>query len=536
MKRIRELFDPSIDAINYNTKENKEFFISSYLKTSFLDKALKSNCYYTIGEKGSGKTALAFHFQNTAPNGVAANLVSINETQYKRFIKLKEDGKLSYTDYSIIWRATLLYLISKTVIEKKKKWHHKLTKRFSPVEKAIKDYDTNSQVPELEYVIEFATSLTSKADLNASVPTVLKASLQESGTNSTKTTVTEIKTALLDCEKKLKTGIQDIKLDNDIILFIDGIDAKPNGITFDEYKNCLIGLSEAAWHLNSEFFPNIKDTKGRLRINLLLRPDVFNSLNIHNSNCKLKDNSVILNWSTSKERHKNSDLFKMSDKYFSSQNRGLKDSGWEHYFPYPHTSSNRPFVEILNKSFHRPRDIFSSISILIEIFKRNGKGKNNKFEPGVFHYSEFTDEYYEYLLGEVKNYANFYMTNEEFEKHTGFFQCLNGGAKFDYHQFISAHENFIGDTKSKTILSSQFTSSPEAFLQFWYDVNVIGYKENIENENDGFYRWSYRERSIAKVMPKVKLDSHYMVHPGVAKSLNIGKKFVENRRHRVRET
>ena len=51
MKSIKDLFEPSIDAIDYNSKEKKMFFQSSYLATEFLEKACQSNCYYMIGEK-----------------------------------------------------------------------------------------------------------------------------------------------------------------------------------------------------------------------------------------------------------------------------------------------------------------------------------------------------------------------------------------------------------------------------------------------------------------------------------------------------
>lgn len=524
MKKINDLFQPSTDAINYNAKENKQFFSNSYLKTSFLETATNSSCYYIIGEKESGKSALAFHFQNNSPKGISAKQISITETQYKRFIHLKQNGKASYTDYSVVWRATLLYLASKTIIEKNKKWMHKITKRFAPIENAIKDYDANSHLPELEYVIEFVTSLTNAAELGGEIPDVVKATLKASDSNSTKTTVTEIKTALLDCEKKLKVGLADVKLSNDMALFIDGLDAKPNGVSFDEYKDCLIGLSEAAWHLNTEFFPNVKDSKGRLRVVLLLRPDVFNSLNLHNSNCKLNDNAVILNWETTRERYKSSELFKMSDKYFKSQNKNAQGGGWEYYFSEDDINYGSSFPELLSKTFQRPRDIFSAIKILINTYSRNEYVDSDKFERGVLNNSGFTDKYSEYLLGEVKNYSNFYISNEDFEQYTAFFQHLDGAPSFDYVNFKLAFDRFIGEISGGEKIDRRFLSSPESFLQFWYDVNVVGYKESLENDSGQFYRWSYRERSTAKIMPRVKFDCHYIIHPGVAKSLNIGQK------------
>jgi len=523
MIKIKDLVEPSIDAIDYNSKEKKTFFQKSYHSTEFLEKACRSNCYYLIGEKGSGKTALAFHIQDTSPRNIGAKLISISETQYNRFIKLKEHDKLAYTDYSIIWRSTLLYLVAKIVIEKKQKWHHKITRRFSAVEEAITRYDKTSQVPELEYVIEFITTLTRNSELSASIPEVVKAGISEHGSQTTKTTQTEIRSALLECEKILKTGLQDLKLSDDIVLFLDGLDAKPNGIEFNEYKNCMIGLAEAAWHLNTEFFSKIKDTKGRSRIVLLLRPDVFDSLNLHNSNCKLSDNSVVFHWHTTIERQGASELFKLSDKYFLSQTNN--QYGWNYFFSEENEGKPRAFTRFLTNSFQRPRDSFAAIKTIIDIYKRNGKENEQKFARGAFEGSEFTDNYSEYLLGEAKNYSNFYMTNSDFDIYASFFQHLNGAREFNYSDFEKAFNVFKVESVRLGVSDQTYIATPEKLLQFWYDVNVIGFKELTAVGDDTFFHWSFRERSPAKVMPKVKIGCKYLVHPGVAKSLNIGKKF-----------
>ncbi|MHC3995526.1 P-loop ATPase, Sll1717 family [Thiomicrolovo sp. ZZH C-3] len=527
MTTINKLVAPSIDAVDYNVKSKKQFFQKAYLSTEFLEKACEENCYYLIGEKGSGKTALAYHIQNTAPKNIGAKVISISETQYKRFIKLKEDGKLSYTDYSIIWRATLLYLISKLILNKRKKWHHNLTNKFKPIEDAIQQYDSSSQIPELEYVIEFATTLTSDSELSTAIPEIVKVGIAEHGSQTSKTTQTKIKSALLECEGFLKTGLQSLRLKDDIAIFIDGLDAKPNGIEHSEYKNCLIGLSEAAWHLNSEFFPNIRDTQGRMRAVLLLRPDVFDSLNMHNSNCKLSDNSVLFHWHTTSDRFKESNLFKMSDKYFLSQNENTH--GWNHYFSEKEDRF-KSFPILLTNSFQRPRDVFSAVKILIDIYKRAGKGNGNQFARNSMNSSEFTDNFSEYLLGEAKNYSNYYITNKDFEIYINFFQYLDGARNFNYQTFIEAFENFKADPRIKELEDPSYLETPEGLLQFWYDINLIGFSESPEDGTGDFFHWAYRERSHAKIMPKVKVNCNYDVHPGIAKALNIGKKFKKIRK------
>lgn len=527
MKKISELIEPSLDAIDYRAKEKKNFFSSAYVETNFLKKACDSNCYYLVGDKGTGKTALAFHMQDASPKNVTSKLISISETQYTRFINLKKKGQLEYTDYSVVWRATLLYLIAKLIVEKKKKWFHKINNKFSAIENAINTYDKDSQLPELEYVIEFVTTLTQGSDLSVNVPDLVKAGISENGSQTTKSSTKEIKGALQDCEKILKTGLQGVKLTGDIALFIDGLDAKPNGVDFLEYNKCLIGLAEAAWHLNSEYFTSFKDTNGRMRCVLLLRPDVFDSLNLHNSNCKLADNAVIFHWYTTQEQYRESDIFKVSDRYFTSQNG---DSfGWNAYFNEKVISPSNSFKELLKMSFQRPRDVFSAIQILVSIARASGQINNKSFCINDLKSPIFRDRYSEYLLGEVKNYANYYVTNSEFDACIAFFQLLNGSTRFDFDEFCDAYNTFMKSPVNEHIKIQSIVNSAESFLQFWYDVSVIGYTEQVQNGGEDYFHWSFRERSAAKVMPKIKNNCKYIIQPGIAKALNLGKRFENNK-------
>jgi hypothetical protein len=524
MKKISELIEPSNDAIDYLTRKKREFFTKSYVKTSSVDRVLEQNCYYIIGEKGSGKTALAMFVQNSSPDEITGKLQSISETQYRKFIYLKLDNKLIYSDYAQIWRPTLLYLMSKLLVEKGKKWTHRITRKFSTIEKAIKDYDSKSLIPELESVHEFIDSLTRTSDVEAKHPAI-KGRINDVHTVSDKTSRKEMCHNLLEVEKKLKEGLEALKLDKDFVLFLDGIDARPSGIDQEEYLACLKGLTDAAWHINTDFFQNIRDTKGRMRVVCLLRPDVFNSLDIYNSNSRISDNSAILDWSTTEDRYRNSDLFSTMNRYFSSQESN-RIIGWDDYFPEKNNNGySKGFTTLLRKSFQRPRDYFTAIKILIQQYKRNGNGQLTNFNGSDFDKAEFTDQYATYLLGEVKNYANFYMSNEDFDKYVKFFQYMDGKSDFEESDFIAAFDAFKEWALKQNITSKEVLSTHDSFLQFWYDVNVIGHIETPDDGSSPFVHWSYRDRSMINVMPKVKSGTKYKINPGISKSLDIGKRF-----------
>jgi hypothetical protein len=72
-------------------------------------------------------------------------------------------------------------------------------------------------------------------------------------------------------------------------------------------------------------------------------------------------------------------------------------------------------------------------------------------------------------------------------------------------------------------------TSPAAFLQFLYDLNIIVYIEYPENDKP-YFRWCFRERSYANISPKVKEGVTYEVFYGLGKALNLGNRFIPRKR------
>jgi hypothetical protein len=63
----------------------------------------------------------------------------------------------------------------------------------------------------------------------------------------------------------------------------------------------------------------------------------------------------------------------------------------------------------------------------------------------------------------------------------------------------------------------------DLFLQFLYEMNVIGYV--VETENKPYFGWCYRERTPSNISPKVKTGVRYETHYAVMKALDLGTKF-----------
>lgn len=520
-KAIGDLKTPFNDAYNYRSRKEKEFFNKLFLTTDSLERCLDPSIYFLMGEKGAGKTAYAVYLENNKVENNHCQVTTMTETQYSRFINLKNDGKLEYSDYASIWRSMLLFLTGHLIINKSKGTISKITGKYNQLEKSIEMWSRNALNPEVESAFEAVTSETFRADIGKK--DIAQVGASESHSNTQKGPL--LKHHLLETEVSLKDAIQSLKLKNNHILFIDGIDYRPERVPYREYLACIKGLSEAAWQLNTEFFNGIRDSKGRIKIVLLVRPDVFHTLNVYNSNSRLQDNTVYLDWSSNEREYRNAPLFEVGGRYFSRQQvfEVASDDAWSHYFNSPE-NGERVFKKILRQTFQKPRDVLTFIKIAKENQLHSDR-KSTIFDSDLDSKAKFTRVFSDYLLGEARNYSAFYMTQEDFGKYIKFFQYLNGKNKFSFDDFDLAFTNFKKWANGEKIMAREYLHDSESLLQFFYDVNIIGYSDRTMDEREGYYHWSFRERSLNNIAPKVKATSELMINPGIAKSLDIGKSF-----------
>jgi hypothetical protein len=155
---LSSLREPFNDALNYRSRSQKQFFQKLFLRTDELNKILSPQVYFLMGEKGAGKTAYAVYLENNVVDDHRCKLTTMTETQYKRFIELKRQGKLAYSDYANIWRSMLLFVTGRMLVEKSKNVFHSLTGKFSRIEKEIKMWSKNALNPEIESAFEAISS------------------------------------------------------------------------------------------------------------------------------------------------------------------------------------------------------------------------------------------------------------------------------------------------------------------------------------------------------------------------------------------
>lgn len=521
-KAVRLLKEPFNDALNYRSRSEKDLFNKLFLQTDEIKKCLAPSTYFLMGEKGAGKTAYAVFLENNVVEDHRCQVTTMTETQYKRFIALKREGKLNYSDYANIWRSMLLFLVGRMLVLKSKGFFERLTGKFKTVEKELARWTKNALNPEIESAFEAITS----ASFAANVGNKDKAQVSGDAKSQQKENLPQLRHHLLETENSLKEAISTLTLSDSHVLFVDGIDYRPESVPYPEYIECIKGLAEAIWQLNTEFFNTIRDSRGRIKIVLLVRPDVFHTLNLYNSNSRLQDNTVFLDWATNEKEYRSSNLFEVSGRYFSMQNGNETSAevAWRHYYQ-DDQNDGATFKRLLKLTFQKPRDILTFIRLTRDMMIDADLGDENKFSPDLLGEPAFTRKFSEYLLGETKNYAAFYMTQTDFHNYLKFFQYLDGRKRFTFEQFSAAYAQFRKWADGERFKATEFLRDAEALLQFFYDVNIIGYAESLEDNRETYYHWSYRERSLVDIAPKVKSTGTLVVNPGVAKALDIGKSF-----------
>lgn len=514
----------SIDAVNYKQRKEKNFLERIFFRDEDLDSILEPRRYFLIGEKGTGKTAYAVLLNNIEYQNTRATIKNITETDYRKFLSLKNQEHLKISNYNDIWRTIILLIVSDHLVTREPSNILSFDK-FKKLKAAIDEYYANAFSPEIVYALEFVENYELAANLLSK-----HANIGGKTKSQSKKQVQSFQTNLMYIQKIFEQGISTLKLERNHIIFIDGIDIRPDGIAFIDYMECIKGLAQAAWSLNSEYFANIRDSKGRIKIVVLIRPDIFDSLGYQNSNAKVRDNAVYLDWRTTYSDYRGSRIFRLIDGILGKQQTKKGEyveigSAWDFYFPYdvPHLTVaerlDNPFIGFLRYSLYRPRDIISYLLIMQDYAKLHESGEMH-FTPVNF--KNCQSDYSDYLLGEVRNELDFYYSNAEFKDLTLFFSYLKGRNHFTFIEFTSIYPQYQKVVLRRKNPIPEIVDGPEEFLQFLYSLNVIGYQETTEF-GKRFVHWCFRDRTRINLNPGVHFGLEYNIHPGLARALLVGR-------------
>jgi len=534
MKKYTELNLGYNDAVNYQKRHNKDMFNEIFVKDNNLDKLISPDIYFLIGDKGTGKTAYATYLKNNNYKGVKANVINIAETDYKIFYQLKKEHDLTLTDYTRIWKIIILMYFAKNIDKDTiDNFGLQRAKKFKELREIIDNYYAEGFVPETKTVLKYIQ------DSNASVSVNTNCRYFGIDNSAEKSTKIEkecqaYQNNLLVLEKKFTEALSTVKLNNNLFIFFDNADIAHNDISLNDYLEILKGLAEAICQLNNSVLNNLRDSNGFMKVILLIRPEIFAQLNIHNQANIITDNAIYLTWQTTYANYRKSKLFELANRILmygnNAENIDSNKSYWDLYFPWqcatssPSDEKNTPdnsFIELLRNSLCRPRDLITIMKI-IQTLENNCHSEDYFTHKSSIFSPEFRRELASYYVNEAKDWCLYQYNAKQFETIIYFFDFIKGRIQFSYDEYCDFFDIYA--QKAIEEVAFDLLLDKDAFLQLLFDMNFICYVD-YDFDNKPYYKFSYREKSFSNLYPKVKLGVNYKIHPAIARGLNVGKSY-----------
>jgi hypothetical protein len=529
MKKLSDLNLGYNDAINYiKNKKDVEMFHKVFVKDEKLDRLMRNDTYFLIGEKGTGKTAYAAFLTNKPYQNTQSTVIEIKDTDFNIFVKLKELGLIQLSDFHRIWKIIILLLIAQSIrpedIDSNKQ---SKAKSFQELQTSITNYYNNAFIPEISQSINYILN----NDKNISVGAKFNLLNCEANNNSKKITEESkqlFQNHLYCMEQTFCNAFNKLKLKVNRFLFVDSVDyvsSEPN--QNQDYMSHISYLAEAIWSINTTVFKSMATEGGYLKIILSIRPDIFDGLDLHNKANKIRDNGVMLDWRTTYEDYKNSSLYALCNRLLGHENEASDGyDWWEYYFPWKTKSTQQgkrdydsSFINALRLSLCRPRDLVSFMKALQNANKRS---KENYTSIEDFQHFSVQNEISNYYVNEAKDWCAYKFDGKTFDTLTFFFQNLNGNPRFSYQEYLKLFELFIKHIETRNINFGIEFLDPNSFLQLLYDLNLICYYEK-DSKGRTYARYCYKEREIHNLSPKVKFNCDYAVHNALLKAFNLGK-------------
>jgi len=186
-------------------------------------------------------------------------------------------------------------------------------------------------------------------------------------------------------------------------LFIDGLAVRTDDVAYPDYLSVISSICNTIWILNSS---KLSRSAARLKIVLLVRPDIFDVVSIQNRGPKLQNHSHLVEWPARYGTFEASELFKLTDRVLRCQQtsdlRLREGDSWGHYFNFLVNNrasgkvEDNPFILFLRHSFYKPRDILQYLSIMAERIASVGSKDSSHFPPDVFDDWEIKDRFSAY--------------------------------------------------------------------------------------------------------------------------------------------
>ncbi len=527
MKAIKDLNFGFGDGTEYGRSGEQALLNRFFVRDADVARICAPQITFLVGEKGSGKSMCTEFL--SSPEGKSAygilgktlTIVAQNYVDVQHTIKSHELPERAYAE---IWTTVLLLFLVDHLrrVVPQDQWTPDLKTVSTFIDRFYHGSFSPTVGPTLELIDDAHRAATIVAEIG---------SINQSFSDSQKLP------CILFLQRAFLSAITTMKDTPPVVLFIDGIDVRPDEQNYQEFIKGFAALVNAVWSVNDTV--RRSQTPVRSKLVVLVRPDILDKVGLQNLNNKMHDNAVMLDWQTDYENYDHSKLFRMADRMLASQQDGEESSRptgwwWDKYFPYkaPYRGqfTDHSFIPFLRYSFYRPRDIVTHLREMQRSKVDRDQGTATFFTLADFRDHRVEKEYSRHLLGEVKEGLLFHHPAAQFELFLMFFTTYlrpfmderpvyGEPNRFGYQTFLRAYDEFRRYLNSNGLSPGVIFQTADILLQFLYELNIICYLEDLPSRARPRYHWCFRERSYANIRPKVRPRQTYMIHYGIAEAL-----------------
>jgi hypothetical protein len=522
------------DARGYQTEKQWERFKALYFEDRAQIEKLKTEpVYFIVGDKGTGKTALATYFINGMDDDVSGLSVFLEKADFTRFYSFSSQQEgFDSSDFGEMWKAVFSLLICYETT-------NNAIASGAALPEIVRAFFDNLQSLSFNsfdltvfsaYKILFSQiKATSKAFLNADYIDDKQFSFYLR--------------AMQNYFEKVYVEVP--SNDRRSFVFVDGLDVRPaegTGTHADHIAN-VTGLINAMHQMNHDGMLSKKSSI--CRVIVLVRPDIFEKLELQNVNNIWRTNTIQITYEVRFGYYRDSSLFRLSDYLIYTQQKFFPRSDykvgecWDSYLPdkWVHLPSKegRPektedaFIGMLRNTFNRPRDIIYYLKYWKVIALSRNDAKSSYFDPKYTKEFKFRDYFNDYLLGEIRdsNYIVFVQFFHHLESRLPKYtraSTKRPGTFFDIRQpeftsvdYIDAHREFRDYVESNGFGMPSSFEKPELFLQLLYELGLVFFKAT--GANTIIWKTYADAKASGDFRPQVKLNGEYRLHRGLAKAI-----------------
>jgi hypothetical protein len=464
-----------------------------FVDRDYWNRIINGYKYFVVGRKGTGKSALYNWIKmKSYTSGDLVSNITFNEFPFQKLLQLQDRNFARPNQYQTICKNMILGEIASLIVSDEKA-------ETSPLLEQLNFYVENVYGKGIQDIFRQTVERTRQSDVGLQMKFINAGKANEvtekfGFSDGDLNRVNSLLQTIIVAYLKTYTG------ESKFIIQIDGIDENYNQIMskneqFNDYLQFVIGLLKSVYSVNQRFHLECRDIAKCL---VYLRADIFYAINQFDAeSARWEQQTEVLNWAIkTRDDWQDSDLKKvLNARIVASLDFMNGRDGFEEIFENNYiglsTRSNdgtiyqeEIFQYIVNRTFHRPRDVIQFCVKIQDEARRKGKIDFKCIRNAEQSYSLW-------FLSEINNEIspNIKDTGKLFD-----FLRLLGSNPFSISTFklqYSRYEAIIGQ-------------SADNLLPYLYDLGVV----NNVNDNGEMFSIVRNERS------RFNRDLRSILHPG----------------------